>query len=134
MLYIFTPKFAQIGVGFCTLYLHKVLKSRYPYYSYTMLGIESKIADAQWNQMYAHSPPHTHRPAALPPHPNQRQRAKNNPKKEMHKNCSSVMESNVPPTPPSPPPPKTNVVLKTTFCLAQLQNPISFFCSTTLKS
>jgi len=47
-----------------------------------MLGIESKIADAQWNQMYAHSPPpHTHRPAALPPHPNQRQRAKNNPKK-----------------------------------------------------
>jgi hypothetical protein len=86
MLYIFTPKFAQIGVEFCTLYLHKVLKSRYPYYSYTMLGIESKIADAQWNQMYAHSPPNSHRPAALPPHPNQRQRAKNNPKKEMHKN------------------------------------------------
>lgn len=103
MLYIFTPKFAQIGVGFCTLYLHKVLKSRYPYYSYTMLGIESKIADAQWNQMYAHSPPNSHRPAALPPHPNQRQRAKNNPKKEMHKNgIKCTPHTAVSPSPPKP--------------------------------
>lgn len=114
MLYIFTPKFAQIGVGFCTLYLHKVLKSRYPYYSYTMLGIESKIADAQWNQMYAHSPPNSHRPAALPPHPNQRQRAKNNPK-EMHKNCSSVMESNVPPHTAVSPSPQNQRGIKNNF-------------------
>ncbi len=67
-----------------------------------MLGVESKIADAQWNQIYAHSPPHT--PTAQPPClPTQTKgkRQKKNPK-EMHKNCSLVMESNAPlPTKPT---------------------------------
>jgi len=51
-----------------------------------MLGVESKIADAQWNQIYAHSP-HTHPPPsrlASPPKP------KANGKKITQKKCTKI--------------------------------------------
>jgi hypothetical protein len=63
-----------------------------------MLGIESKIADAQWNQMYAPLPPHPP-PSRLASPPKPKAKGKKITQKEMHKNCSLVMESNVPLSP-----------------------------------